>query len=302
MPRVLVTWRAGASLARMSWWEAVILGLVQGLTEFLPISSSAHIRVVGELLPHGGDPGAAFTAIIQIGTELAVLLFFRKDIARIIGSWWRALTGRDGSDARSRFGAHNADARLAWFIALGSVPVVILGVLLKDVIETAFRNLYLTAIVLVVFGLVLAWADRVGAKKRELEELNPGRATVFGLWQALALIPGVSRSGGTISGGLFMGFTRQAAARYSFLLAIPAILGSGLYELVTEWDTLQAPGAPGVTATLIAAVVAFFVGLAVIGWFLKFVTHRSFIPFVIYRFAFAGVIVALLATGAISAT
>ena len=285
----------------MSLFEALILGIVQGLTEFLPISSSAHIRVIGDLLGTG-DPGAAFTAIIQIGTELAVLLFFRKDIARIIGSWWRALIGRDGPDARSRFGAHNADARLAWFIALGSVPVVILGVLLKDVIETAFRNLYLTAVVLVVFGLVLAWADKVGAKKRELEELSPGRATVFGLWQALALIPGVSRSGGTISGGLFMGFTRSAAARYSFLLAIPAVLGSGLYELATNWDTLQAPGAPGLAATLVAAVVAFFVGLAVIGWFLKFVTHRSFMPFVIYRIGFAAVIVVLLATGAISAT
>jgi len=286
----------------MSWWEAVILGLVQGLTEFLPISSSAHIRVIGELLPSGVDPGAAFTAVIQIGTELAVLLFFRRDLARILSAWWRALVGRDGPDARARFGAHNPDARLAWFIALGSIPVVLLGVLLKDVIQTAFRNLYLTAVVLVLFGLVLAWADRVGTKRRELNELNAGRATVFGLWQALALIPGVSRSGGTISGGLFMGFTREAAARYSFLLAIPAVLGSGLYELVTEWDSLQAPGAPGLAATLLAAVVAFVVGLFVIAWFLKFITHRSFIPFVVYRFAFAGVIVALLATGAISAT
>ena len=302
MARVLAARRAGANLAHMSWWEAVILGLVQGLTEFLPISSSAHIRVIGELLPSGVDPGAAFTAIIQIGTELAVLLFFRRDIARIISAWWRALVGRDGSDARARFGAHNPDARLAWFIALGTLPVVFLGVALKDVIETAFRNLYLIAIVLVLFGLVLAWADRVGAKRRELAELNAGQASMFGVWQALALIPGVSRSGGTISGGLFMGFTREAAARYSFLLAIPAVLGSGLFELATSWDTLQAPGAPGLAATMIAAVVAFAVGLVVIAWFLRYVTDGSFIPFVIYRFAFAGVIVVLLATGAISAT
>jgi undecaprenyl-diphosphatase len=286
----------------MSPWEAIILGLVQGLTEFLPISSSAHIRVVGALLPHGADPGAAFTAIIQIGTELAVLLYFRHDLARIISAWWLALIGRDGSDARSRFGAHRADARLAWYIALGSLPVVILGVLLKGVIETAFRNLYLTAVVLVVFGLVLAWADRVGAKKRELASLKGGEAVTLGFWQALALIPGVSRSGGTISGGLFLGLTREAAARYSFLLAIPAVLGSGLFELATEWDSLQAPGAPGLAATLIAAVVAFFVGLAVIAWFLRFITHRSFMPFVIYRFAFALVIVVLLATSTISAT
>jgi undecaprenyl-diphosphatase len=286
----------------MSPWEAIILGLVQGLTEFLPISSSAHIRVVGALLPHGADPGAAFTAVIQIGTELAVLLYFRHDIARIISAWWLALVGRDGSDARARFGAHRPDARLAWFIALGSLPVVILGVLLKDTIETAFRNLYITAVVLVVFGLVLALADRVGAKKRELASLKGGEAVTLGLWQALALIPGVSRSGGTISGGLFLGLTREAAARYSFLLAIPAVLGSGMFELVTEWDSLQAPGAPGLAATLIAAVVALVVGLAVIAWFLRFITQRSFMPFVIYRIVFALVIVALLVTGTISAT
>lgn len=286
----------------MTWWEAVILGLVQGLTEFLPISSSAHVRVVGALLPHGADPGAAFTAIIQIGTEAAVLLYFRKDIARIIAAWWRALVGRDGADRRSRLGAHSADARLGWFVILGSVPVVVLGVLLKDVIETAFRNLYLTAVVLVVFGLVLAWADRVGAKRRALESLNAKDATALGFWQALALIPGVSRSGGTISGGLFLGLTREAAARYSFLLAIPAVLGSGLFELVTEWDSLQAPGAPGLAATLIAAVVAFFVGFAVIVWFLRLISHHSFMPFVIYRVAFAMVIVALLVAGTISAT
>jgi len=280
----------------------MILGLVQGLTEFLPISSSAHIRVVGALLPHGADPGAAFTAIIQIGTEAAVLLYFRRDIARIIAAWWHSLVGRDGPGRAARFGAHSADARLGWFVILGSLPVVILGVLLKNVIETAFRNLYLTAAVLVVFGLVLAWADRVGAKRRELATLRAGDATALGFWQALALIPGVSRSGGTISGGLFLGLTREAAARYSFLLAIPAVLGSGVFELVTESDSLRAPGAPGLTATLIAAVVAFVVGFGVIVWFLRLITHRSFMPFVVYRIGFAAVIVALLVTGTISAT
>jgi len=286
----------------MDWWEAVILGLVQGLTEFLPISSSAHIRVVGELLPHGTDPGAAFTAVIQLGTEAAVLLYFRKDITRIITSWWSALRGRDGVSLRERMGAKSTDARLAWYIVIGTIPIVILGVALKDYIETAFRNLYLTAAVLVIFAFVLAWADKVGAKRRELADLNAGRATALGFWQAMALIPGVSRSGGTISGALFLGLTRTAAARYSFLLAIPAVVASGLYELVTEWDSLQAPGAPGLAATLIAAVVAFFVGFAVIVWFLRLISTHSFMPFVIYRIVFAGVIVALLATGAISAT
>jgi undecaprenyl-diphosphatase len=294
--------RAGISLAPMTWWEATILGLIQGLTEFLPISSSAHIRVFGPLLPHGADPGAAFTAIIQIGTEAAVLLYFRHDIARIIAAWWRALIGRDGSDGRSRMGAHNPDARMGWFVILGSIPIVVLGVLFKDQIESALRNLYITAAVLAIFALVLWWADRVGAKRRELTELRARDAVALGLAQAAALVPGVSRSGGTISMGLFLGLTREAAARYSFLLAIPAVLGSGFFELATSYDTLTAPGGPGLAATVIAAVVAFAVGYVVIVWFLRLITHHSFLPFVIYRIVFAGVIVAMLATGVIAAT
>ncbi|WP_296667148.1 undecaprenyl-diphosphate phosphatase [Demequina sp.] len=286
----------------MGWWEAVILGLVQGLTEFLPISSSAHIRVVGPLLPHGADPGAAFTAIIQIGTELAVLLYFRKDIARIIAAWFRALRGRDGADAKARLGAHNADARMGWWVIIGSLPIVVLGLAFKDSIETTFRNLYLTAAVLAGFALVLWLADRIGAKRRPLGELTLKDAILLGLAQAMALIPGVSRSGGTISMGLFLGLTREAAARVSFLLAIPAVLGSGFYELASEYDTLQAPGAPGLVNTAIAAAVAFGVGYVVIVWFLRLITHRSYLPFVIYRFAAAGAIVALLATGTIAAT
>jgi len=286
----------------MSWWEAVILGLVQGLTEFLPISSSAHVRVVGPLLPSGGDPGAAFTAVIQIGTEAAVLVYFWKDIVRIVREWLAALAGRDGRTWRERMGTRSADARMGWFVILGSVPIVVLGVLLKDTIETTFRNLYITAIVLAVFALVLGWADRIGGKRRELTDLRPRDVAVLGLAQAMALIPGVSRSGGTISAGLFLGLTREAAARFSFLLAIPAVLGSGVYELATEWEELGAAHGPGLAATAIAAVTALLVGYAVIVWFLRLLKTGSYLPFVVYRVVFAGLIIGLLAGGVISAT
>lgn len=286
----------------MNWWESIVLGIVQGLTEFLPISSSAHIRAIGPLLPSGGDPGAAFTAIIQIGTEAAVLLYFRKDIVRIITAWFAALRGKDGVDRRSRLGKHSADARLGWFVILGSFPIVILGVLFQNQIETTLRNLYLTAISLALFGLVLGWADRVGAKKRELTELRGKDAWLLGFAQAAALIPGVSRSGGTISMGLFLGLTREAAARYSFLLAIPAVLGSGFYQAATNYQEITAVGGAGWANTVLAALVAFAVGYVVIVWFLKLITTHSFMPFVFYRLGFAAVIVALVATGTIAAT
>ena len=285
----------------MNWWEAAVLGVVQGLTEFLPISSSAHIRVVGALLPHGSDPGAAFTAIIQIGTMAAVLWYFRRDIALILGAWFRALAGRDGKDRASRFGAKSADARLGWWVILGSIPIIVLGLLFQKSIESSLRNLWITVGVLAAFALVLEWSDRIGAKRRELGSLTARDATVLGLAQAAALIPGVSRSGGTISAGLFLGLSRIAAARYSFLLSIPAVLGSGLYELFSNRAELTEPGKPGLTNTVIAAVVSAAVGYAVIVWFLRMLTTRSFAPFVVYRWIFAAAIVVLILTGAISA-
>lgn len=296
-----LTRRVRVTLAHMNWWEAVVLGLVQGLTEFLPVSSSAHIRLLGPLLPSGGDPGAAFTAIIQIGTEAAVLLYFRKDIARIISAWIRALMGRDGKDRASRFGAKNADARLGWWVIVGTVPIVVLGVLLQDYIENTLRNLYLTATVLAVFALVLGFADRIGKKNRDLQQLRGRDAVALGLAQAMALIPGVSRSGGTISIALLLGLTREAAARYSFLLAIPAVLGSGGYQLVRSYEGLTAAGGPGLVNTVIASVAAFAVGYVVIVWFLKLVTRHSFWPFVWYRIGLAIIIFALLGWGIIPA-
>ena len=283
----------------MTWWEAVVLGLVQGLTEFLPISSSAHLRIVGELIGQA-DPGAAFTAITQIGTETAVLVYFRRDIARIVAAWWRALTGARGTGWRERGGfgaAGDPDARMGWFIILGSVPIVVLGLAFQDAIETHLRNLYVVVGTLIVFALILGWADRVGRHARPLDALTPRHALYFGLAQAAALVPGVSRSGGTITAGLLMGYTREAAARYSFLLAVPAVLGSGLYQLATSLDEFGQPGTPSLGATALATVVAGLVGYVVIIGFLKIVSTYSYRPFVLYRIGLGARVLVLLAAG-----
>ncbi|ROS74368.1 undecaprenyl-diphosphate phosphatase [Cellulomonas sp. PhB143] len=284
----------------MNSWEAVVLGLVQGLTEFLPISSSAHLSIVGQLLGDV-DPGAAFTAITQIGTETAVLLYFRRDIRQICVAWWKAVRGDAGTDWRSRMGAHDLHARMAWFIALGSVPIVILGLLFQDAIETNLRNLWITVAMLALFGVLLGVADRVGRKVRPLDDLTPASAVGYGFAQALALIPGVSRSGGTITAGLLMGFTREAAARYSFLLAIPAVLGSGFFQLAKSVADGPEPGSPGAGATLVATLIAFVVGYLVIIVFLKIISTYSYRPFVWYRLGLAAVVSVMLVTGVLTA-
>jgi undecaprenyl-diphosphatase len=265
----------------MSWFESFILGLVQGLTEFLPISSSAHLRLTAAFADWK-DPGAAFTAITQIGTETAVLIYFRKDIARIVSAWARSLFDRDMRSDR--------DARMGWLVIIGSIPIGVLGVTLKDQIEGPFRNLQLIATTLIVMGIVLGVADRLAARdedggkhravrdRKTLAELSVRDGLIYGVCQAMALIPGVSRSGATISGGLLMGYTREAAARYSFLLAIPAVLASGVFELRDAGEGHVSWG-----PTIFATVVAFFVGYAVIAWFMRFITTKSFMPFVIYR-------------------
>jgi len=290
----------------MGLGEAILLGLVQGLTEFLPVSSSAHLRIVGELIG-SSDPGAAFTAITQLGTETAVILYFRRDIARIVSAWWFALRGSMGTGWRARSGAPvgepaDHDAQMGWFIILGSVPIIVLGLLFQDAIEQKFRNLWLIALTLAVFGLVLGYADRVGAKRRSLQELTGRNAVAFGFWQALALVPGVSRSGGTITGGLLMGFTREAAARYSFLLAIPAVFGSGLFQLAKSAGDFGTAGTPGLAPTLVATFVAFVVGYLVIIVFLKIVSTFSYKPFVYYRLGLAALVVVFLLTGVLEPT
>ncbi len=279
------------TVSATAWAEAAFLGLVQGLTEFLPVSSSAHLRILGPLLPSGGDPGAAFTAITQIGTEAAVLLYFRKDILRILRAWWLSLTQPEWR--------RDPDARMGWLILIGTLPIALLGLAFKDAIEGTLRNLTITAVMLIVFGVLLAIADRVGSKQRALKELSWGHGLLFGLAQAMALIPGVSRSGGTITAGLLMGYSREAAARYSFLLAIPAVMASGFYQLYRSWE-VGSPIAPGPTA--LATLIAFVVGYGVIVWFLRLVSTRGYMPFVLYRVALGGVVLVLLATGVLSAT
>ena len=274
----------------MSWLEAALLGIVQGLTEFLPISSSAHLRIVGEFLPSATDPGAAFTAITQIGTEAAVLLYFRRDIWRIGSAWLRSPLGKRREEA--------PDVRLGWLVILGTLPIAILGLLFKDWIEGSFRNLYITASMLILFGILLGAADRFGLRKRELSGMTLRDGILLGFAQAMALVPGVSRSGGTISVGLLLGYTREAAARYSFLLAVPAVFGSGFYQL---FKSIGEDNPVGWGATWLATAIAFVVGYAVIVFFLKLVSTRSYMPFVWYRIALGLVILVLLATGQIPA-
>ena len=284
----------------MDFINAVILGLVQGLTEFLPVSSSAHISIVGQFLGTGEDPGARFTAITQIGTEAAVVIFFWRDIVRIIGQWAKSLVGKVPQS--------DPDARMGWLIILGTLPIVILGLLFQDQIETSLRNLWVTAIMLIAFGVLLGVADYVGAKRRKLGDITVGHGVIFGFAQALALIPGVSRSGGTITAGLFLGYERAAAARYAFLLAIPAVLGSGFYQIyksVKEPCVAAAanctPELFGPLETLVATVVAFVVALFVIGFFMNYISKRSFMPFVVYRIVLGVVVMVLLGTNVITA-
>ncbi|NLU69899.1 undecaprenyl-diphosphate phosphatase [Streptomyces sp. HNM0574] len=282
----------------MSWFESFILGLVQGLTEFLPISSSAHLRLTAAFAGWQ-DPGAAFTAVTQIGTEAAVLIFFRKDIARIISAWFRSLTDKEWR--------RDHDAQMGWLVIVGSIPIGVLGLTFKDQIEGPFRDLRLTATTLIALGIVLGVADRMAARdakggrhrvrrrRKTLDELSVRDGLLYGCAQALALVPGVSRSGATISGGLFMGYTREAAARYSFLLAIPAVLASGLFELkdIGEGHVSWGP-------TVFATVLAFGVAYAVIAWFMKFISTRSFMPFVIYRVVLGIVIFVLIGMGVLT--
>ncbi|MFF9768738.1 undecaprenyl-diphosphate phosphatase [Streptomyces sp. NPDC053086] len=283
----------------MSWFESLVLGLVQGLTEFLPVSSSAHLRLTAAF-SGWKDPGAAFTAITQIGTEAAVLIYFRKDIGRIITSWFRSLF-----DKTMR---RNHDAQMGWLVIVGSIPIGVLGVTLKDQIEGPFRDLRITATMLIVVGVVIGVADRMAARdetggrhrapkqRKTLEHLSARDGLIYGLCQACALIPGVSRSGATISGGLFMGYKREAAARYSFLLAIPAVLASGAFEVKDSLSEGHVAWGP----TLFATVIAFASGYAVIAWFMKWISNKSFMPFVWYRIALGIVIIALVTAGVLS--
>lgn len=275
--------------------ESIFLGVLQGLTEFLPISSSAHIRIAGEFFPAAQDPGARFTAITQIGTELAVLIFFRNDIKRILLAWVRQTIMR-----QNLLEGEKPDARMGWLIILGTLPIVILGYLGQDVIRSNFRSLWLIASLLIIFGVLLGLADHYGKTNRSLKELKISHGILYGLAQSLALIPGVSRSGATIAMGRLLGYSREAALRYSFLLALPAVFGSGLYELKSALSDNSGSNVFSLSETFIATGIAFVVGYAVIAWLLKFVMTKSFMPFIIYRIVLGTAVLGLLSAGIIN--
>ena len=275
-------------------FEAIFLGVLQGLTEFLPISSSAHIRIAGELFGTNSDPGATFTAITQIGTELAVLIYFRRDILRIISAWFSQISRKELQ------ATEKSDARLGWLIILGTLPIAALGYFGQEIIRNDFRSLWLIATTLIVFGIILGIADKYGKTERQLHQLTPMHGVLYGFAQSLALIPGVSRSGATIAMGRFMGYSREAALRYSFLLALPAVFGSGFYELKGALGETGSDQVFSLPETFMATAVAFVIGYAVIAWLLKYVTTKSFAPFIIYRIALGLLLILLLSLGVIS--
>lgn len=272
----------------MDWLIAIFLGALQGATEFLPVSSSAHLRIAGLVLPGAQDPGATFTAITQIGTELAVVLFFGRDIVRIVSRWFGALRGTVSKD--------DPDVRMGWLVIIGTIPIVLAGVAFQSLIRDQLRSLWITATVLIVFGLILGAADMYGRRVKKLEDITYRDGLLIGLAQVLALIPGVSRSGATVTMGRTLGYERPAAAKYGFLLAIPAVFGSGLYE---TYQALTEPSSIGFGwgPTILATVVAFLVGLAVIKWLMDFISRRSFAPFVLYRIALGSILLVALSAG-----
>jgi undecaprenyl-diphosphatase len=273
----------------VSIFEAIVLGITQGLTEFLPISSTAHLRIV-PAFAGWDDPGAAFTAVVQLGTMAAVVIYFRRDLIRIGLEWLRSI--------RDRGAQRSLDARLGWYILLGTIPIGIFGLIFKDQIESGARDLYLISIALIVFGLVLLAAEEVGRKTRRIEGIDGRDGLVIGLFQALALVPGVSRSGATISAGLFRGFDRTSAARYSFLLSVPAVVLSGLFELKSIVDGSENVHT-GAGSLIVATLLAFVVGYWSIAFLLRYVARHSTVVFVVYRVALGVLVLLLTATGVI---
>jgi undecaprenyl-diphosphatase len=276
----------------MSWLQVVVLSLVQGLTEFLPVSSSAHLAIVSRVF-FDGDAGASFTAVSQLGTEAAVVVYFARDIARIVKAWFSGLFVRAHRD--------NVDYRLGWYVIIGTIPIGVLGFVFKDVIRSQARNLWVIAIAMLVFSAVIAVAEYYGRQNRHVGQLTWRDGLIVGIAQCLALVPGVSRSGATISAGLFLGLDRSLAARFGFLLAIPAVLASGLFSLPDAFH----PVSEGMSATgaqlVVSVAIAFGVGLAAVAWLLRFLTHHAMYWFVGYRVVLALAVMALLATGKVLA-
>jgi undecaprenyl-diphosphatase len=280
-------------VASMSWLQVVVLSIVQGLTEFLPISSSGHLAIVSRVF-FSADAGASFTAVSQLGTEAAVLVYFARDIGRILKAWFNGLFVKSHRD--------NIDYRMGWYVIIGSIPIAAFGLLFKDEIRSSVRNLWVTATALLVFSAVIAAAEYVGKQTRHVEQLTWKDGLLVGLAQCLALVPGVSRSGSTISAGLFLGLDRPLSARFGFLLAIPAVFASGLFSLPDAFH----PVTEGMSATglqlLVSVIITFVIGYAAIAWLLRFVAHHAMYWFVGYRVAVALVVMALLGTGVVAAS
>ncbi|QNI09477.1 undecaprenyl-diphosphate phosphatase [Mycobacterium kubicae] len=276
----------------MSWWQVIVLAVVQGLTEFLPVSSSGHLAIVSRVF-FSADAGASFTAVTQLGTEAAVLIYFARDIVRILRAWFNGLMVTSH---------RNADYRLGWYVIIGTIPICVLGLLFKDEIRSGVRNLWVVATALVVFSAVIALAEYLGRQTRDIEHLNWRDALTVGVAQCLALVPGVSRSGSTISAGLFLGLERELAARFGFLLAIPAVFASGLFSLPDAFH----PVTEGMSATgpqlLVATLIAFVIGLAAVAWFLRFLVRHNMYWFVGYRVLAGAAVLILLAAGMVAAT
>jgi undecaprenyl-diphosphatase len=277
------------SVRAVTWLEVIVLGVVQGLTEFLPISSSAHLRIVSEVF-FGRDAGAAFTAVTQLGTEAAVLVYFARDIGHLAATWFRGL--------RSAAVRATPDYRISWLVIIGTIPIGLLGVVFEDQIQTAARNLWLIATTLIVFGLLLGLAELMGRQRIELQQMKVPDGVLLGFAQAMALIPGVSRSGATTTAGLFLGFTRAAAVRYSFLLAIPAVVASGIFQIP---DVFAGDG-PTAPQMAVATIVAFVLGYATIAWLLRYVERHSVYLFVWYRVVLGAVLLVALSAGWMAAT
>ena len=275
----------------MSVLEAIILGITQGLTEFLPISSTAHLRIV-PAFAGWEDPGAAFTAVTQLGTMAAVLLYFREDLLRITRAWFRSL-----HDPAVR---HELDARMGWYILIGTIPIAIFGLIFHNQIEDGARDLYLIGSALIVLGLLLLVAERVAKHDRPLERITTRDGITIGMAQALALVPGVSRSGATLTAGLFLGFDRPSAARFSFLLSVPAVVLSGVFEFASILDGGEENDHVGLGALAIATFLAFVVGYASIAFLLRFLAHHSTLVFVVYRVALGAIVLILAGTEVIS--
>ncbi|MCB0936415.1 MAG: undecaprenyl-diphosphate phosphatase [Mycobacterium sp.] len=276
----------------MSWVQVVVLSIVQGLTEFLPISSSSHLAIVSRVF-FAGDAGASFTAVSQLGTEAAVIIYFARDIGRILKAWFNGLLIKAHRD--------NVDYRLGWYVIIGTLPIVVLGVAFKDLIRGEVRNLWIIATAMLVFSAVIAAAEYVGRQNRHVEQLRWSDGLLVGIAQCLALVPGVSRSGSTISAGLFLGLDRELSARFGFLLGIPAVVASGLFSLPDAFH----PVTQGMSATaaqlIVSVVIAFVVGFVAVAWLLRFVAHHAMYWFVGYRVILALTVMALLATGVVAA-